>query len=72
MVDSVIDPMRVPSITLSQAEIDEIQDMIAREVLPADYLERHKEAVRKSVFGHDHKLDNTDARSNRGSAALAT
>jgi hypothetical protein len=57
MVDSVLDPLRVPSISLSQAEIDEIQDMIAREVLPPDFLERHLEAVRRNIFGFDHKTD---------------
>jgi hypothetical protein len=57
MVDSVLDPMRVPCITLSQTEIDEIQQLIADGQLAPDYLDRHLEAVKKNVFGHDHKLD---------------
>jgi hypothetical protein len=57
MVDSVIDPVRVPSISLSQAEIDEIQQLITDGQLPPDYLDRHKDAVRRNVFGFDHKTD---------------
>jgi hypothetical protein len=57
MVDSVLDPMRVPAISLSQTEIDEIEQLIAAGQLPSDFLDRHKEAVRRNVFGHDHRVD---------------
>ena len=57
MVDSVIDPIRIPAITLSQTEIYEIEQLIALEKLPRDFLDRHLEEVRKNVFGHDHKVD---------------
>jgi hypothetical protein len=54
MVDSIIDPMRI---SLSQTEIDEIEQLIAAGNLPPDFLDRHKEAVRRNVFGHDHRVD---------------
>jgi hypothetical protein len=57
MVDAVLDPLRIPSITLSEAEIDEIHELMAAGLLPDDYLERHYAAVRKNVFGVDHKFD---------------
>jgi hypothetical protein len=57
MVDTVIDPIRVPTITLSQSEIEDIEAGIAAGELPPDWLERHAAAVQANVFGHDHKKD---------------
>jgi hypothetical protein len=57
MVESVVDPVKVPTITLSQAELDDIRDLMAAGQLPEDYLQRHHEAVRANVFGHDYKTD---------------
>jgi hypothetical protein len=56
-MDTVIDPIKVPVITLSQAELEDIQAMIDAGQLPGDFLDRHHEAVRKNVFGHDFKTD---------------
>lgn len=57
MVDSVIDPIRVPTITLSQAEMEEIEQLMAAGALAPDFLDRYHEAVEKNVFGFDHKKD---------------
>ena len=57
MVDSVIDPIRVPTINLSQAEMDEIEQLMNAGQLAPDFLERYHEAVEKNVFGFDHKKD---------------
>ena len=57
MVETVIDAMRVPSITLSQAELDEIEGLISAGQLAPDFMERHLEAVARNVFGVDHKTD---------------
>jgi hypothetical protein len=37
MVEQVIDPINVPSITLSQTEIEEIDGLIAAEQFPAAF-----------------------------------
>jgi hypothetical protein len=57
MVDTVLDPIRMPVVSLSQAEMDEIHDLIAKGQLSSDFLDRHHAAVRANVFGHDHKTD---------------
>jgi hypothetical protein len=59
MVDatSILDPYKPPSIMLSDDEMDDLRDEIAAGRLPADYMERYAEAVRKNVFGHDSRLD---------------
>jgi hypothetical protein len=57
MVTTPIDPMRVPSINLSEQELDEMQELIAQGALPKDFIERHFEAVENNVFGFDHKKD---------------
>jgi hypothetical protein len=61
MVATVIDAVHPPAITLSQSEIEEIQAEIDAGLLPPDFLERHHEAVRKNVFGHDYKTDGKGA-----------
>lgn len=50
---STIDPIVPPSITLSQAEIDDVRDQIAAGLLPPDWLQRHELAKAHNVFGHD-------------------
>jgi hypothetical protein len=74
MVTTPRDPIRVPTITLSQAELEEIEAEIAAERLPADFLERHYEAVQNNVFGHDHRTDanGRPIEQGRGSAANQT
>jgi hypothetical protein len=57
MVDSVIDPIRVPTIELSQSEIDDIKALMESGQLPPDFLDRHYAAKENNVFGHDHKKD---------------
>lgn len=57
MVAQVIDPIRVPTLNLSEAEIAEMEELIAQGQLPKDFIERHFEAVEKNVFGHDVKHD---------------
>jgi hypothetical protein len=57
MVSTPVDITKPPVITLSQAEIEEIEELIAADQLPRDYLERHFAAVKQNVFGHDHKVD---------------
>jgi hypothetical protein len=37
--------------------MDEIKAQMKAGALPADFLERHREAVRKNIFGFDHKTD---------------
>jgi hypothetical protein len=47
------DPIRVPTINLTGDELDAIKVEIAGGLLPPNYLELHKAAVAKNVFGHD-------------------
>jgi hypothetical protein len=57
MVTPVVDPVRVPSINLTEGELSDIEAMIERGELPKDFLERHYLAVDLNVFGHDAKTD---------------
>lgn len=57
MVAAVIDPIRVPTITMSQAELAEMEELIETGQLPRDFIEKHFRAVQANVFGHDHKTD---------------
>lgn len=57
MVEAVIDPIRMPTLTLSEKELDDIEAMMAEGRLPPDFLERHFVAVENNVFGADHKKD---------------
>jgi hypothetical protein len=53
MVTTVIDPVRVPVITLSSDELEQIRADIAAGVPGADYLERYRDAVARNIFGFD-------------------
>jgi hypothetical protein len=53
MVQAVIDPIRVPTITLSEEELTELHEQIAAGQLPPDFLIRHENAKALNVFGHD-------------------
>jgi hypothetical protein len=53
MVTSVIDPRRVPVITLSNDELEQIRADIAAGALPENYLETYREAAARNVFGFD-------------------
>jgi hypothetical protein len=57
MVTQVIDPIKVPCITLSQDEIDEIKAQMTAGELPRDWLDRYQLALAKNVFGHDAQQD---------------
>ena len=57
MVATVIDPIKVPSITLSNEELDEIKAGMKSGELPPDFLERHRRAIALNVFGFDAKQD---------------
>lgn len=74
MVDTVIDPIRMPTVTLSQAEIEEIEQLMAAGSLPPDWLDRHFDAVDANVFGADAPKDRHGNRKEqgRGSAANMT
>lgn len=53
MVTATIDPIRMPVVSLSIKELDEIAELIDAGQLPKDFLERHFEAVDANVFGVD-------------------
>lgn len=57
MVTTTVDPIRVPVISLSNEEIDEIKLQMKSGNLPHDWLDRCKEAVARNVFGQDAKKD---------------
>lgn len=66
MVAATIDPIRVPTLNLSQAEIDDIAVLIEQGQLPKDFLERHYDAVDANVFGHDAPKDANGNRIEQG------
>jgi hypothetical protein len=74
MVETVIDPIRMPTVTLLQTEMDEIEDLMAQGQLPPDWLERYHVAVAANVFGADHKKDKhgNPIEQGRGAAANMT
>jgi hypothetical protein len=57
MVESVLDPIRMPTVTLSQAELDEIDQLILAGQLPPDWISRYHSAVEANIWGADHKKD---------------
>jgi hypothetical protein len=57
MVTAVLDPIRMPTVTLSEEELETYTVMIEQGQLPADWLDRYEEGVKKNVFGHDYKTD---------------
>jgi hypothetical protein len=65
-METPIDPRTVPSITLSEAELEEIWASVQRGELPADYLARHHDAVDANVFGHDAPKDKHGRRREQG------
>lgn len=56
-METVIDPIRMPTVTLSQKEMDDIEELMATGALSPDFLERYHAAVANNVFGADHKRD---------------
>jgi hypothetical protein len=56
-MEKKFEPDRVPTITLTPAEIDEMYDLIDKGELPRDYVDRYFEAVSKNVYGQDAKKD---------------
>ena len=57
MASTPLDPVRVPIINLTGEEIDDIREQITAGLLPSDFLEKHKDAVARNVFGHDARRD---------------
>jgi hypothetical protein len=57
MVDAVIDPLKPSPLSLSEAELDEIEARIEAGELPPDYFQKMRAARAANVFGHDHKTD---------------
>lgn len=57
MVSTTVDPIRMPTVTLSQSEMEEIEGLIEAGQLPKDFLDRYFDAVENNVFGVDHKKD---------------
>jgi hypothetical protein len=57
MIATPLDPTHVPVLNLTGEEIAEIRAQIAAGALPADWLDRHADAVARNVFGHDAKRD---------------
>lgn len=66
MVTTPIDPMRLPTITQSPAEIAEMQGLIEEGKLPKDFIKRHIDAVDANVFGHDAPKDRKGWRLEQG------
>lgn len=66
MVSAVIDPIRVPTINQSPAEIAEIQALIEQGQLPKDFLKRHIDAVDANVYGFDAPKDRRGFRLEQG------
>jgi hypothetical protein len=57
MQEKKYSPVKVPTITLTPVEIDEMYDLIDKGELPNNYVDRYFEAVQDNVFGVDHKKD---------------
>ena len=74
MVEAVLDPIRMPTITLTQTELDDIDAAMAAGALPPDWMDRYHAAVQANVFGHDHKTDRhgNPIEQGRGSASNQT
>jgi hypothetical protein len=66
MVTTPIDPIRIPTINQSPAEIAEIEAEIAAGQLPKDYLKRHIDLVDANVFGADAPKDRNGWRLEQG------
>jgi len=66
MVTTPIDPIRVPTINQSPAEIAEIEEAIAAGQLSRDFLKRHIDAVDANVFGADAPKDRQGFRIEQG------
>ena len=57
MAEPVPSPIIIPTVTLTQLEIEETQQQIAEGKLPPDWLDRYNKGVVDNVFGFDHKKD---------------
>lgn len=66
MVTTPIDPIRVPTISQSPAEIAEMQAMIDKGDLPRDFIKRHVDAVDANVYGVDAPKDRKGWRLEQG------
>jgi hypothetical protein len=72
MVETTFDVLRVPSITLSEAEIEEIKEQILAGQLPVDYPDLHYDAVEKNVSAGITRRTRTDGRSSMAWAVKTT
>ena len=66
MVHTPIDPVRIPTINQSPAEIAEMEAMIEAGQLPKDFIKRHVDAVDANVFGADAPKDRNGFRVEQG------
>jgi hypothetical protein len=66
MVHTPVDPVRIPTINQSPAEIAEMEAMIDAGQLPKDFLKRHIDAVDANVFGADAPKDRAGWRMEQG------
>jgi hypothetical protein len=48
---SILDPVKIPSVTLTGIELDEAEQLIASGDLPADWFQQYYRAVDEAVFG---------------------
>jgi hypothetical protein len=56
-MEKKFDAVRIPTISLTRAEIDQAYDEMAMGNLPADYIDRHFEELEKNIWGADAKKD---------------
>jgi hypothetical protein len=71
MVEKTIDPVRPPTINQSIEELEAMQAMIDAGQLPADFIERHFDAVNANVFGVDAPKDRHGNRTEQGKGSPA-
>jgi hypothetical protein len=63
---STFDPVKPPTITLSNEEMAEMQAQVDLGLLPKDYIDRYADAVDANVFGHDAPKDKNGWRLEQG------
>lgn len=66
MVDKTFDPVRIPAVMYSPAELKEIDDEITAGRLPEDYLDKYFDGLDANVFGADAPKDRKGNRQEQG------
>lgn len=72
MVEQVLDPLRPSVLSLSGQELDDISALIEAGQLPADYIERCKDAADANVHGVDAPRGRDGRRQEQGRARPVT